>query len=168
MSLHQDPRPRLIPHHPKTAQAVRTSFASRVRKISGIDFEWRRSNTHDAPAASSRHRLNGRGIAAGPAFTRDEVRSEGSRALHSSAIWSGVRSCAGELPKLTIVEVSPARSVVPWSAQAQHDQDDADDRDDEPDGKPHSITRHETARDQIQALPGKYSANDQSDHANGD
>ena len=57
---------------------------------------------------------------------------------------------------------------MPWSAQAEHNQDDADDGDDEPDGKPHAATCHETSGDQIHALPGKHSAKDQSDHADGD
>src|SRR6188472_855067 len=60
--------------------------------------------------------------------------------------------------------VSPARAAVPWSAQAEHNQDDANDGNDEPDGKPHAATCHETSRDQIHALPGKHSAKDQSDH----
>ena len=64
--------------------------------------------------------------------------------------------------------VSPVRSTVPWSAQAEHNQDDSGDGENEPNGKPHSAPRHETSRDQVHALPGKYSPNDQSDHSDED
>ena len=57
---------------------------------------------------------------------------------------------------------------MPWPSQAEHNQDDADDREDEPDGKPHPVARHETSRDQIQALPTPDSTEDKSDHADGD
>ena len=54
------------------------------------------------------------------------------------------------------------------STQTKRHQDDADDRDDQTDDEPHSVTGHETSRDQVHSLPGEDSADDHSDHTNND